>query len=580
MKIRLGKNRDTNERVSIEDDALRTHLHLVGATGAGKTTAIHTILRQIMIAPGDDQGCVFVLDPMGNLSKDLLKIIAYDRYIPESVRERLVYFEPARTDVITPFNPLHHTDEASRYYQTMRAVDLVLRAWEAQDVSQQPRLLQWTYKAFCAAAQMGFPISVCRYLLYPGSEYHEAIIRQIPGDIGMHWQQILNARGGEAVRILESARNRLDPFFESPSLRMMFGVQQNQFDCEKLIKERKVVVINLAKQGSLPGLISDTVGALVLNEVFETAGRLAVNEGRGVVDPTYIFLDEFQRYVSPDIEDALPTVRQMGLRLILAHQSFAQLDREDVDLQQMIWQARTRLAFASYAQDADIIADELAKMTFNDMEIKDKRTTKRQLIDGFKKEILESWSSSTSRSSSELKNSGTGESSNQSTSYGPDGSTRMGSNRGTGTSENSGRGESTGWTDGETKGKSEHLTPNHVTFDEVSNITYRSFEEHSLRWGKRIRSLGPGEAFFQIPGSADVQSVKIDRVVVPNTPEIDEKVEQMLEKNFQSEFFISMDTAKKEHEKCLQQIVSGNLPRGSAQGSNQSGSAPDSPFTL
>ncbi len=417
MIIRLGKNQETQAKVSLPDSMLKTHLHLVGATGAGKTTAIHAILRQLMIATGRDESCIFIIDPMGNLSRDLLKIIAYERYTTSQARERLVYIEPARNDIVTPFNPLHHTNESNRYYQTMRAVDLVLRAWEAQDVAQQPRLLQWTYKAFCAAAQVGFPISICRFLLHPGSEYHEAIIRKIPGEIGNQWKQILNAKGGEAVRILESTRNRLDPFFESPNLRMMFGVQQNRFDCERMFRERKIVLINLAKQGSVPGFISDTVGALILNEIFETASRLAVTEGRKVVEPTYVFLDEFQRYVSVDIEDALPTVRQMGLRLILAHQSFAQLEREDVNLEQMIWQARTRLAFASYAKDADIIADEIAKMTFNDMEIKDTRSSKRQLIDGFRKEVLKSWSENSSWSTSESKNTNRGENESKSTSY-------------------------------------------------------------------------------------------------------------------------------------------------------------------
>ncbi|QEG21017.1 type IV secretory system conjugative DNA transfer family protein [Mariniblastus fucicola] len=580
MRIRLGKNSDSSERISIDDDLLRTHMHLVGATGAGKTTAIHAILRQLMSGVGDDKSCIFVIDPMGNLSRDLLKIMAYERYVTNSARERLLYIEPAREDVVTPFNPLHYTTEANRYYQTMRAVDLVLRAWEAQDVAQQPRLLQWTYKAFCAAAQVGFPISICRFLLHPGSDYHKAIINRIPGEIGNQWQQILHAKGGEAVRILESTRNRLDPFFESPNLRMMFGVQQNRFDCERMIRERKIVIVNLAKQGNVPGFISDTVGALMLNEIFETASRLAVTEGRSVVEPTYIFLDEFQRYVSGDIEDALPTVRQMGLRLILAHQSFAQLEREDVDLEQMIWQARTRLAFASYQKDADIIADEIAKMTFNDMEIKDKRTSKRQLIDGYKKEILRSWSESTSDSASESKSSGQANNSSQNSVYPFGESSPASTSRGSGSSENRGSGESMGRTAGRTSGESEHLTPNHVTFDEVSNVTYRSFEEHSLRWGKRLRSLKAGEAMLQTPGSADIKPVKIDHLRVPDTPEVREKVERLLEKNFASDFFMKMEDARREHELCLQQIVDGALPKLSAGKPQAKESDPHRPFTL
>ncbi len=260
-----------------------------------------------------------------------------------------------------------------------------------------------------AAAMLGFPISVCRFLLHPGSKYHDAIVENLPDEIASQWREILKSKG-EAVKLLESTRNRLDPFFMSPTLRLMFGVPESRFDCERLIRQRKIVIINLAEMSTVPTVICDTIGALFLNEIFQTANRMATTYGRNSVSPTYLILDEFQRYIGPDIESALPTVRQMGLRLILAHQSFSQLDRTDVDLTQMIWQARTRIAFANYGKDADSIADEFAKMTFNDMEIKDQRVAKRQLINGHRKEILDSWgttnSSTSGVSQSQSKNEG------------------------------------------------------------------------------------------------------------------------------------------------------------------------------
>ena len=53
---------------------------------------------------------------------------------------------------------------------------------------------------------------------------------------------------------------------------------------------------------------------------------------------TYLWLDEFQNFVGPDIESALPEVRQLALRLILSHQSLSQLKRGDYDLSNMIYQ--------------------------------------------------------------------------------------------------------------------------------------------------------------------------------------------------------------------------------------------------
>ncbi len=583
MNIRLGKHSSSGQPIGINSENLRTHLHLIGATGSGKTSAIHVILRQLMLQRGRDRSCIFVFDPLGNLAKDLLRIMAYERYSPQSVRDRLVYIEPANSQSISTFNPLIHTDEANRYYQTMRAVELVLRAWDAQDPAQQPRLLQWMTNAFISAAMVGFPISICRFLIHPGTPEHDAIVNRLPEETAQRWKQILRSGGSEAMRILESTRNRLDPFFRSPNLKLMFGVPESRFDCEELIRERKIVIINLAEKDKIPGFICDTIGSLYLNEIFQTANRLAVTEGVAAVNPTYLFLDEFHRYVSRDVERALPTVRQMGLRMAFAHQSFAQLEREEVDLSQMIWQARTRLAFANYADDADFLADKLGKLTYDDMEIKDKRMTKRQLVDGFTRETTHSHSDTSGFSDSKGESRGENDGTHSGFNYVSGSFSPTSSSRGSSSGESQGRSESSASSASSTRTTSEQLVPNHVTFEEIASLTYRSFDEHSIRWNQRIQSLGPGEAFLQQPGSRDVAPIQMEFLRVPDSKAIDDKVEAMLEKNFSSPYFISMENAERQHEACINNLLSGKpIYVGAEPSHSEPSEAPDDngPFKL
>ncbi len=110
-EIHLGRSVVTNQLVTIPTSALQTHMHLIGATGTGKSAAIHLILRQLLQGRGDNSPCIFIFDPLGNLSRDLLRLLAYERYIPQSVRDRVVYIEPASTRGIPVFNPLLHRDE-------------------------------------------------------------------------------------------------------------------------------------------------------------------------------------------------------------------------------------------------------------------------------------------------------------------------------------------------------------------------------------------------------------------------------------------------------------------------------------
>src|SRR5207253_10358516 len=142
-----------------------------------------------------------------------------------------------------------------------------------------------------------------------------------------------------------------------------------------------------APQNRLPTQLADAIGALILNEVIATARSLPGH----VRYPTYLLLDEFQNFVGPDIESALPEVRQLGLRLILSHQSLSQLERGDYDLTAMIFQAQSRMIFGVQGKDADDLAHELASITFDLMRIKEENYVRRQSLAGHRIIALTSW---------------------------------------------------------------------------------------------------------------------------------------------------------------------------------------------
>ena len=541
IPIRIGVDlRADRAPVFLNVNGLSRHVHLVGATGTGKTVGIQALLKPLLMEPRE-KACVFLIDPMGNLSVDLLRWIA-SRECPDHVRRRLVYMEPARSEFVVPFNPLYAIDDDSRYYQVARAVDLILRAWKAQDLSLQPRLMQWSYKAVAAMAAMGLPLAMSRFLLHPGTQEHSAILQRLPDDISYHWAEILNARGSEPTRILESTRNRFDPIYEAPQTRRMFGTLDSRLDVERFIRERRIVILNVARLGRLPRLLGSTIGSLVANEVFETAWRMATLYGRSSVEPTYLLLDECQMFVSPDIEDSLPTCRQMGLRLILAHQSFSQLQQADIDLTSMIWQARNRLMFANSAEDADMIAEELATQTFDMMAIKDQRVRRTQLITGYRTVWLESEGVTDTHADSTLDQRTTGSSRGDSTSiprYG------IGGSRGEQRGHNEAR--VTGGTHADSqahsRSRSQHLVPIHETIEETASITFRSFEEHRQEWRRIVRELTTGMAFGKFVDDSHLYRILIDHRPTIVTPRLEARFQELLQRNFEQDIFISAERA-------------------------------------
>lgn len=578
LRMTIGTDRQTGRPISLSPDLFRTHFHLLGATGTGKTTAIHTLLHPLLMETRPQKNCVFLVDPVGNLSQDLLRWIASRRYCPDHVRERLVYIEPAKEDVVLPFNPLLHNSPDHLYYQVGRAVEIVLRAWASQDIEQMPRLRLWTFNSFFAVAALGYPISVCRYLLRPGTPEHQALLQKLPPELQAMWAEILQARGSEAVRILESTRNRLAPFFDSGILRRMFGATASHFDVRRFIEERRIVILNVASYNRLDPHIGHTIGGLAVNEIIQTARNMSPAQ----VNPTYLLLDEFQHFVGEDLYDALPVVRQLGLRLILAHQSFAQLVRGDLDLSGMIWQARSRLMFANDADDADLIAHELATLTFDPLRLKEVLHRRGQRIAGHRREWVKSFSKSSTVSDAIDTQEGSSTSRSHGRSLNP-GNASPTEQTGGGDTTTRGRSQKHATSIGENTGESETLVPIHEDFLEVSNKTYSTFDEQRTEWARRLREKRTGEAFGKFKDDPTLYDIDVTRHPVPEGPANEEAVTELLQKNFESEFFVSAAIVEQQGEKLREEILRAPVIPIESRAHNQASGIPDSgppdPFT-
>ena len=121
--VPLGHNLLTSTRLGMPIEAFCTHLHLIGGTGKGKTTALHTILHRLMLDP-HDEACIIIFDRLGNFSDELLLWLSSD-FCTDEVRDRVVYLEPSREDVVLGFNPLVYDTPAHGYYKVSRATDIV-----------------------------------------------------------------------------------------------------------------------------------------------------------------------------------------------------------------------------------------------------------------------------------------------------------------------------------------------------------------------------------------------------------------------------------------------------------------------
>ncbi len=559
-RIRLGESTASRQPVEIPRDAFRTHFHLIGGTGKGKTTAIHTMLQPLIVDPFDP-ACFIIIDRLGNFSEELLLWMS-SRFCTDDARRRLVHLEPAREDVVCPLNPLLYETPAHGYYRVERATDIILRAWESVNIEAMPRLARWVFNSFWAAAQLGLTISDCVHFLMPGSPFHQPLLQLLPSRLQAEWHEITSGRGQEAMRLLDSSRNRLRPYFDSDILRRMFGADQTRLDVGRLMREARVVIVNLAPKNRLSTQLADTIGALLINEVLAVARSLP----RDLRYPTYLLLDEFQNFVGPDIEAALPEVRQLGLRLILSHQGFSQLKRGGYDLTNMIWQAQSRLIFGVQGEDADLLANELASLTFNPRLVKDEFWSRRQRVSGHRIESLKGASTSFGSSDSDGTSEGSSESRSRGESSRPYKSDSRVDNTSDSRSDQESRQRSHSSSRSTSESSHETLVPIHEEFSELSNRTYVSFDEQRSVWAREVRRLETGHALLRLVNDPALHRVKVKRstpgyltydlqTLARRFPEAIERMERLMEENFRSDFFVPAATIDREIDERLLRVL-------------------------
>src|SRR6185503_8074722 len=112
----------------------------------------------------------------------------------------------------------------------------------------------------------------------------------------------------------------------SPTLARFMGVEGRSLNLQEIMDQGKILLVNLAPSDHLSKESARVFGALLVNEFFECALRRPRKPNGDNPTPYYLYMDEFQNFVSLDIAEMLDQVRKFGLFQVLAHQRFGQLD--------------------------------------------------------------------------------------------------------------------------------------------------------------------------------------------------------------------------------------------------------------
>lgn len=322
----------------LPDDERSAHVYVIGSTGVGKSKAIATWALHDL-TEGHGFG---VLDPHGDLVYD---VVANAVAFPEI---RLIEFGSNETVTL---NPLERLPGVDVYTQTLELVDVFRKTWQLSDAAN-PRLIEILRNAIWTLIEAGATLLELEPLLLD-EDYRDRLTANVTHDgVARFWRErFARWPAGERSLFVESTLNKASSFTANPRLRLLLGATRSSIDFRELMDSRRILLADLSK-----GVLrTDTnlVGALLLSRVQMAAtGRLTAPPERRI--PWTLYVDEFQNYATESFAEILAEARKMGLRLVLANQTLAQVPER---LQAIILaNARSVIAFRTDRVDAELIA--------------------------------------------------------------------------------------------------------------------------------------------------------------------------------------------------------------------------------
>ena len=339
----LGRS-DTGTRrgVGIAVADARHHLHVMGATGSGKSTLIaNLVLDDVRNHRG-----VIVIDPKGDLVTDLL-----DR-LPDTCADRLVLIDPDDPHAPPCLNVLDGAD-----------IDVV--------VDNITGIFRRIFTAFWGPRTDDVMRAACLTLLKHRERTHQLVtLADVPRLLGESsyrlriipalqdpvlrgfWAWYESMSDPSRAAVVGPVMNKLRAFLLRDFARRAIAAGPSTFDLSQVL-DGGILLARLPK-GALGEETARLLGSFIVAGTWQTASARARQPEHQRIDAT-LSIDEAHNFLTLPypLEDMLAEARGYRLSMLLAHQHLAQLPR---DLREGISaNARNKIFFNASPEDSSAL---------------------------------------------------------------------------------------------------------------------------------------------------------------------------------------------------------------------------------
>lgn len=313
------------------------HAYVIGKTGTGKSSFLLNLILNDIIS----EHAVVVVDPHGDLVDKVLE------RIPRSRTKDIVLFDVTDTASPPGFNPLHISQKEldasarGRSYAETFAINqlneffIKYYGMEAYGPRIQDYFVNACKTVMALKPNDGSITDVV--LLILDEKYQNELLGPRPQrekldkvtdeTIKWFWKvQMARTRDDEQDEMIPYYASKFTPFMHDRLIKPIISPpSERNIDLADAIDNNKIILLKLTK-GMLGELGMGLVGTLLVSRIVNyVLSRGARKKDR---KPVFLYIDEFQNFISDYVTTSLSEARKYSFGLTLAHQFIAQLEKE------------------------------------------------------------------------------------------------------------------------------------------------------------------------------------------------------------------------------------------------------------
>ncbi len=308
----LTTYRDRNTLFGIKRKDRRQHVYMLGKSGTGKSVLMFNMIIQNIIN-GDG---VCVVDPHGELVEGVLSAI------PPHRMKDVIYFNPADAEYHIGFNVLELIDPKYKHLVASGLMGIFTKIWANAWSARMEYILN-----NCILALLDTPgttlLGIPRLLV--DKDYRQKIISNLKDPVikafWIHeyeaWQDKFR---NEAIAPIQ---NKVGQFLSTSIIRNVVGQAKSTINVFDIMNESKIFLVNVSK-GRIGEDNSALLGGMIITKI-QLAAMERVRIPEDERQDFYLYVDEFQNFVTDAFAGILSEARKYRLNLTVAHQYTAQL---------------------------------------------------------------------------------------------------------------------------------------------------------------------------------------------------------------------------------------------------------------